>query len=98
MKIVVSEEALKWFEEEMELDTGDQIRFYARYGGSSPLHEGFSLGMNREQSMNPAVTLEKNNSLFYIEEDDMWFFDNHDLHVLVNETLDEIKYEYKKEA
>ncbi|MGE7624010.1 HesB/YadR/YfhF family protein [Viridibacillus sp. NPDC096237] len=98
MKIVVSAEALEWFEKEMDIEDGDQIRFYARYGGSSPFHEGFSLGMNREQSMNPAVEVEKNNTTFYIEEDDLWFFDNHDLHILVDATLNEIKYDYIKEA
>lgn len=48
MEIRLSEKALTWFKQEMEVEKGDFIRFYARYGGSSPFHEGFSLGMTRE--------------------------------------------------
>ena len=43
MEIVIKEDALNWFKTEMEVISGDAIRFYARYGGSSPFHEAFSL-------------------------------------------------------
>lgn len=42
MNIALTDEALQWFKQEMEVEPGDTIRFYARYGGSSPFHEGFS--------------------------------------------------------
>lgn len=94
MKIVVSDEALAWFEREMEIESGDAIRFYARYGGSSKFHDGFSLGMNREEPSDTEVVTTINNVKFFIEKNDEWFFNNHDLHVLVDNTSDELTYEY----
>lgn len=96
MKIVVTDEAFNWFKKEMDIVPGDFIRFYARYGGSSPFHEGFSLGMNRETPHEIGVESIVNGVHFYIEKDDQWFFNQHDLYVVVNKKIDEIAYEYKK--
>ncbi|MFJ8090267.1 HesB/YadR/YfhF family protein [Lysinibacillus sp. NPDC095746] len=94
MNIVLTDEALQWFKQEMEVDSGDTIRFYARYGGSSPFHEGFSLGMTREEPFNIGVKKVIDDVTYYIDEKDLWFFNNHSLYVDV--TNDELKYEYKK--
>lgn len=96
MKIVITQEAFNWFKTEMEVKSGDYIRFYARYGGSSPFHEGFSLGMNRETPHHIGVETVVNGVHFYIESDDEWFFNDHDLHVTIHSALDELKYEYQK--
>ncbi|MFF2752949.1 HesB/YadR/YfhF family protein [Psychrobacillus sp. NPDC058041] len=96
MKIFISSEAMNWFKEEMEAKAGDKIRFYARYGGSSPLHDGFSIGMTMDTPVIPSVTLMLENILFFIEERDEWFFDGHDLYVNLDSKLDELSYTYKK--
>lgn len=96
MKICISDKALQWFKEEMDASENDYIRFYARYGGSSPFHEAFSLGMNRETPHDLAVETVIDGIHFYIEKDDVWFFNDHDLYVNVNETLEELVYDYKK--
>lgn len=96
MKIVLSNEAMAWFKEEMETTSGEYIRFYARYGGSSQLHEGFSLGVTKEEPMELAVELIEENIHFYIEERDVWYFDGHDLHVNIDSKLKELSYSYKK--
>ena len=70
MKIVITDEAFKWFKEEMEVASGDYVRFYARYGGSSPFHEAFSLGMNREIPHEIGVETIVNDVHFYIEKAD----------------------------
>ena len=51
MKIVLSDEALNWFKEEMEVEPGDAIQFFARYGGSSPLQRDFHLVSRRKNPM-----------------------------------------------
>ena len=97
MNIQVTEEALRWFKEEMEATSGDTIRFYARYGGSSPFHEGFSLGMNREVPHDIGVKEIIEEICFYIEQADLWFFNDHSLLVDVNRETDELKYNYLKQ-
>ncbi|MGE7926636.1 HesB/YadR/YfhF family protein [Lysinibacillus xylanilyticus] len=96
MNIVLTDEALKWFINEMEVESGDTIRFYARYGGSNPFHEGFSLGMTREEPINIGVKTVIDDVTYYIDEKDLWFFNDHSLYVDVDASNDELKYEYKK--
>lgn len=96
MKIVVSDEALQWFKHEMEVEPGDSIRFYARYGGSSPFHEGFSLGMTREQPLTVGVKTVIHDISFYIEQNDIWFFNDHNLIVDVDQNKEELKYRYEQ--
>lgn len=96
MEIRIKEEALNWFKEEMEVEKGDAVRFFARYGGSSPLHEGFSLGVTIVAPDEVAVQVEKDGVLYYIESRDEWFFDGHHLIVRYDEKLDEPAYSYEK--
>ncbi|MBI6864678.1 HesB/YadR/YfhF family protein [Lysinibacillus fusiformis] len=95
MKIALTNEALHWFKQEMEVEPGDTIRFYARYGGSSPFHEGFSLGMTREEPIAIGAEAVIDGVTYYIDEKDLWFFNDHNLHVDVDASLDELQYEYR---
>ena len=96
MQIKLSEEAIKWFQQEMEVEKDDWIRFYARYGGSSPFHEGFSLGMTREQPHEIGVETTVDAIHFYIEKSDEWFFNEHNLVVQVDQESNELSYSYEK--
>lgn len=95
MKIVISQEAMQWFKEDMEAQPGESIRFYARYGGSSVLHEGFSLGVTKEIPTNAAIELTLEDIHFFIEDKDVWYFDGHDLSVSLNSSSGEIEYSYQ---
>lgn len=96
MKIVVSDDALNWFKEEMDVAQGDSVKFFARYGGASPLHEGFSLGIMKEEPDEVAAETEHEGVRYYIERRDQWFFVEHDLHVNVDSGLSELIYTYEK--
>jgi len=96
MKIILSKEALLWFEEEMEAEAGDAIRFFARYGGSSSIQAGFSLGVTKEQPDEVAIEIEHDNVRYYIESRDKWYFLDYNLHVSVNPKLKELMYSYEK--
>lgn len=96
MKIILSNEALLWFKDEMEAESGDSIRFFARYGGSSSLQPGFSLGVTKEQPDEVAVETEYDRVRYYIESRDKWYFNDHDLHVNVDPTMHELNYSYEK--
>ncbi|WBF55007.1 hypothetical protein HXV90_03615 [Lysinibacillus sp. JK80] len=95
MNIALTDEALQWFKHEMEVEPGDTIRFYARYGGSSPFHEGFSLGMTHEEPIAIGVQTEIDGVIYYIDEKDLWFFNDHNLHVDVDTSNDELQYDYR---
>ncbi|MCA1053840.1 HesB/YadR/YfhF family protein [Rossellomorea aquimaris] len=96
MNIHISEDAIEWFKNEMLADEGEFIRFYVRYGGSSPLHDSFSLGVSKEEPIEAGSMINIDNRTFFIEERDLWYFDGHDLHVGYNKELEEPLYEYKK--
>ncbi|KMY53860.1 hypothetical protein AC623_07650 [Bacillus sp. FJAT-27231] len=96
MNIQVGEKARAWFKNEMDVNQGDYVRFFVRYGGSSPLHEGFSLGVSKDEPMEIGVKSELDGAVYFIEQKDLWYFDGHDLRVNYNEKLDEPEYEYVK--
>ncbi len=98
MKIEVNNQAQTWFKEEMNASTGDFIRFYVRYGGSSPIQTGFSLGATKEEPIEPAVTATYEGIHFFIEERDVWYFDEHDLKVEFDDKLHEPAYRYIKKG
>jgi uncharacterized protein YneR len=97
MNIVISKTALQWFKDEVELKTGDKVKFYPKVYGNSPVQEGFSLGFTVDNYPIDIITsFEAEGLLFYIEERDVWFFNEHDLHVNFNEEMDEVEYSYTK--
>ncbi|MDQ0268613.1 HesB/YadR/YfhF family protein [Cytobacillus purgationiresistens] len=96
MNISISDKALKWYKDEMLLDEGDFLRFFARYGGVSQVQDGFSLGISNEAPVDSIVSIDKNGIHFFIEEKDLWFFDGHDLTVEYDEKLSEPKYNFSK--
>ncbi|MGY4690411.1 HesB/YadR/YfhF family protein [Salibacterium sp. K-3] len=97
MEITLSTPALKWFEEEMNAEEGDYIRFFARYGGRSPIHPGFSLGVSKSEPFETWAETTKDGIIFYVEEKDKWYFEGYDLHVKYSRNHDSIEYEYTEE-
>ncbi|MEK3886485.1 HesB/YadR/YfhF family protein [Bacillus sp. FSL K6-3431] len=95
MNIALTTRASAWFQDEMFLNEGDFVRFYVRYGGSSPIHEGFSLGVNKEEPMDIGVEHRQDGIIYYVEERDIWYFDKYDLLVDYDEITDGPIYEYK---
>ncbi|MCM3088713.1 Uncharacterized protein YneR [Bhargavaea ginsengi] len=96
MEIRISDDAQKWFYEEMGLEAGASVRFTVRYGGSG-LQPGFSLGLSVEEPENPSAQAESDGITYFVESDDEWYFDGHDLVVGYDAALDEPEYGYEKE-
>lgn len=95
MKINISEAALTWFKKEMQVKDKDYIRFFARYGGCGTVQSGFSLGINKEKPKELGASTEIDGITFFIEKDDLWYFDQYDLSVTYNEAKDEIEFDYE---
>ncbi len=96
MRISVTERAIKWYKEEMEMESGDHIRFYTQFYGSSPVQETFSLGFTKDEPIDMIASTVHEGIIFFVEESDLWFFDGHDLQVDYNEKSDVIEYQYTK--
>lgn len=95
MNITITDDALKWYKDEVELEAGDKVQFIVQIYGTSPIREGYSLAFKIDSDdSKKAVHVEKEGIEFYIEEQDVWFFDGYDLKVAFDEDKDEVKYEY----
>jgi uncharacterized protein YneR len=93
--IKIEAEALNWYKNELELKNGDHVRFFVRYGGCSTVQQGFSLGVAKDNPQQIGVSTEMDGIIFYIEEQDVWFFDDHDLVVEYSSSLEEPEFQYQ---
>lgn len=96
MKIHITDDAAFWYKNEMLLNEGDYVRFFARYGGCSTVQQGFSLGISKEEPFQAGIQTTKDGITYYIEEKDLWYFDEHDLVVDFNRDANEPEYVYKE--
>lgn len=76
MNLQVTQEAAKWYEEELSITPPGFIRFFPRYGGFGGHIPGFSVGINQEQPENIYAKTEVNNITFYVETKDAWYFED----------------------
>lgn len=95
MKLDITEDALKWYENEYEITENTDLRLFVRYGGVGGLIPGFSLGISLEEPNDIFVKKEINKLTFYIEQEDKWYFDNHDLYIGFNQKLKEPEFIYQ---
>ena len=98
MKLKISDQAAKWYIDELELPEGAYLRFFVRYGGVSTVQNGFSLGIIQEEPEAIAAEHSMNKITFYVEENDAWYFDGHDLFITFNEKSFEPEFLYEKGA
>ncbi len=96
MNITIDEQSVAWYRKELDLDDGDSIRFFPRYGGYSPIQSGFSLGISPEPVLDGKVKKEKGGLTFFVEDDDLWYFDGHNLEVRYDEKKAEPAFHYHK--
>ena len=94
MKITLSEDAAKWYEQELNLQKGDHVRIFVRYGGNSTIQTGFSLGIQVEEPMSVGTAITKNGINYFIEEADLWYFDSKDLMIQMDHALNEPAFSY----
>lgn len=100
MNITVTPQAQAWFKEEVGILPGYGIQFKAKVYGSSPISHGFSLYLEPAlPSKEIGAEFKADNGIyFFVDQEDVWFFDGHDLSVEFDETLKEPKYIYLKDG
>ncbi|WP_053219549.1 HesB/YadR/YfhF family protein [Virgibacillus senegalensis] len=95
MKLQMSDSAAQWYVDELELQENDHVRFFVRYGGIGGHQPGFSLGVANEKPENPAAETNMDGVLFFIENEDLWYFDGADLFVQLEKEQEEPEFLYK---
>ncbi|NWK83787.1 hypothetical protein HYE69_03075 [Staphylococcus sp. GSSP0090] len=98
MEIELSNNAVSWFKEELELPEDDKVlQFFVRYGGEFQLKQGFSPAFSVDKKEDVEIGYENNYDGLdvVIAEKDLWYFEDHNLFIDVNDGLDEISYATK---
>lgn len=95
MNMEISQAAAAWFKRELDLNNGDYIRLFPRYSSGGWLHPGFSLGIATEAPARPAIQVEQDGILFYMEEQDLWYMEGYGLTIVYSEAEDDIEYKYE---
>jgi uncharacterized protein YneR len=94
MRLTIEEQAANWYKDELHLKQGDFIRFFVRYGGYGTVQAGFSLGVIKDVPEEIGISDESGGITFFVEEKDLWYFDEHSLHVKYNEKHAEPEFHY----
>ncbi|CQR46009.1 Iron-sulphur cluster biosynthesis [Paraliobacillus sp. PM-2] len=96
MELSITQPAVKWFINEMDLKEGDFVRFFVRYGGHGGIHKGFSLGISTNDTPNdPALRTTGNGITFFVEKSDAWYFDGMNFHIKYTRKFDDIDFVIK---
>lgn len=98
MKLKLDKKAANWYINELQLNKGDFVKFFVRYGGCSNIQKGFSLGVVKQIPDEIGVSNEVEGVTFYIENRDLWYFDQHHLIVELDESLNEPRFRYVMEG
>ncbi|MGM0877413.1 MAG: HesB/YadR/YfhF family protein [Bacillota bacterium] len=94
MELIVDEKAATWYINELQLQKGDTVQFFVRYGGCSNVQKGFSLGVAKQTPEEVGSSVDSQGITFFVKNCDLWYFDNHNLRVELNEEIDEPIFNY----
>lgn len=95
MFISIDESAFSWFTKEFELSKPFSIRMYPQYAGFGEKHKGYSLGFSCEAPSNAGFSKEINGITFYVEGNDVWFFNDAETYLSLNQA-DELFVSFKE--
>ncbi len=93
MNITVTPAALDWFKREFTRN-GKHIRVFPKYG-QSPLHPGFTLTMAVDTPRDVAASATYDSLVFFVKEDDVWYFNGNDLSIHFDVKSEEIHFDIK---
>jgi uncharacterized protein YneR len=94
VEIIVDEKAASWYIDELQLQKGDTVQFFVRYGGCSNVQKGFSLGVAKQSPEDVGSSVDSKGITFFVENRDLWYFDNHNLRVELDEKAEEPIFHY----
>lgn len=97
MLISIDEKAATWFTREFEQNKPFSIRMFPQYAGFGQKHKGYSLAFSAETPANVGYTKELNGITFFVEGNDVWFFEDTETFLSANDNLEEIQISFKEE-
>ncbi len=96
MFLFIDEKATSWFTKEFEISKPISIRLFPQYAGFGQKNKGFTLAFSAEQPANVGFFKEIDEITFYVEGNDVWFFEDTETYLSVNDLLEEIQITYKE--
>lgn len=98
MLISIDEKAASWFKKEFDFNRPFSIRMYPQYAGFGQKNKGYSLAFSAETPSNAGFTTLLNGITFYVEGNDIWFFESTETYLSVDEFLDELQVDFREEV
>lgn len=98
MDIKLSDNAVSWFKDELDLPEDNKVlQFFVRYGGEFQLKQGFSPAFSVDQKDDVEIGYENHFDGLdvVIAKKDLWYFEDHDLFIDISDSVDEISYSAK---
>ncbi len=98
MKIMLTNEAIEWFEKNFPLDEGEAVRFFGKTYGKTNVHDGFSVGIeldNPQENDSIIGITEINNRTYFVTKEDEWFFNQYDLSIDLDNQFNEPAYHFE---
>jgi uncharacterized protein YneR len=96
MFISIDEKAISWFKKEFDFNPVS-IRMFPQYASFGEKHKGYSLAFSAETPTNAGFSKEISGIRFFVEDNDVWFFDDTKTYLSVDEYLDELQVTFKEE-
>lgn len=96
MFISIDERAATWFTKEFELKKPFSIRMFPQYAGFGIKHKGYSLAFSAETPGNVGYKNQLNGITFFVDVNDVWFFNDTETSLTADDLHDEILVTYKE--
>jgi uncharacterized protein YneR len=96
VKLTVSSSAVQWIQSALNVHSGDSVRLFVKYGGSYGPTPGFSLGMAKAKPHDIGIQTTVDGITFFMEDQDLWFLDHHDVLVDTSVVDGEIEFLFQK--
>ncbi|MDR7001731.1 hypothetical protein [Neobacillus niacini] len=97
MFITIDEKATAWFTKEFEMNKPFNIRMFPQYAGFGEKNKGYSLAFSAEMPANMGYSKEINGITFFVEGNDVWFFEDTQTLLSVDDRLDELQVTYREQ-
>lgn len=92
-QFTVTEEAAKWYIEEMGLESGDYVQFFVKiYGGIPTGQPNYFLGVSFGETNDISIKETVGGITFFFNERDAWFIEEQDMKVVKNEDDEEVTF------